>query len=75
MHAPVTPPDKDSCCRRWLDQLERHGPFHNATELRACRCGRRFYVQFACMAVFGAWRCNVVDALPMAPSRPAPERS
>jgi hypothetical protein len=53
-----------SCCRRWLDQLERHGPLHNATELRTCRCGRRYYVQFACVSLHGAWACNAVDAVP-----------
>jgi hypothetical protein len=52
------------CCRGWLDHLERHGPLHNATELRACGCGRRFYVQFACVSIANAWSCNVVDAVP-----------
>jgi hypothetical protein len=57
-------PAQENCCRKWLDHLERHGPLHNATEVRACRCGRRFYVQFACLSIAGGWCCNVVDAVP-----------
>jgi hypothetical protein len=57
-----------SCCRTWLARLERHGLLHNATELRACLCGRRYYVEFACVRVGGVWSCNVVDAVPAPPA-------
>jgi hypothetical protein len=62
---------QESCCPRWLEKLERHGVMHNATELRVCRCGRRYFVQFACVPVGGTWCCNVVDAAPAPESSPS----